>query len=159
MTDKLFIPHDALILVADARKALILTNAGTPAAPRLEIAETLEAPANPPDRDQSSDRPGRVFKTGRPGRSGGGVERRAAVGQTDRHDLAERRFAETVAAAFGTAADAAPGARLALVAAPATLAALRDALPQALRGRVFAEVAKDLTNHPPAAIQKALSEA
>lgn len=147
MTENLLIPHDALILVADGGKALILTNAGTPTAPCLEVVKTLAAPKNPPDRDQGSDRPGRVFK---------GV-RRAATQETDRHALAERRFAEEAAAAFDTAS-AGVGALLIVAPAP-TLATLRATLSDAIRARVMAEIAKDLVNHPAAEIQKVLTGA
>jgi protein required for attachment to host cells len=149
MAEDLLIPHDALILVADGGKALILRNEGTPMAPRLVVEKTIAAPANPPDRAQSADKQGRVFKG----------DRRAATEETDRHDLAERRFAATVADAFDAEAEAARGAALLIVAPAPTLAVLRAVLPQALRARVIAEVAKDLVNHPADGIRKVLAGA
>jgi len=149
MTEDLLIPHDALILVADGRKALILRNEGSLTAPRLVVERTIAAPPNSPDHEQGADRPGRVFKG----------DRRAAVGDTDRHELAERRFAAAVADAFNAEAGAAPDAALLIVAPAPTLAALRAALPQALRARVIAEIAKDLVNHPADEIRKVLAGA
>jgi protein required for attachment to host cells len=147
MPDELWLANGALILVADGRKALVLRNDGPPAAPALTVLRDLAADPNPPDRAQGTDRPGRVAKG----------ERRAAVEGGDFHEAAEQRFAAAAAAAFAAAAAAAPRAPLAVAAAPATLAALRAALPEAVRGRVMAEIAKDLVNHPVPEIARVLA--
>ncbi|WP_286158953.1 host attachment protein [Methylobacterium sp. Leaf456] len=84
------IPHAADILVCDGSRALVLRNAGTPQSLDIQVRLTFDAPPNPPTREQGADRPPRV-------RSG---DRRSAIDQTDRHDLAEPRFAEQVVGAL-----------------------------------------------------------
>ncbi|TVQ56544.1 MAG: host attachment protein [Rhodobacteraceae bacterium] len=146
MTEKFWLPNGALVLVADGRRALMLRNEGSPAAPAFTVEHRMEAADNPPD-SAGHDKPGRVFKG----------DRRAAVDIGSHHDLEETRFAEVVADAFRTLAEATPDAPLALVAPPPVLAVLRKTLPDPLRARVRAEAAKDLVNHPVAEIARVLA--
>jgi protein required for attachment to host cells len=139
MSDAVTLLHGAIILVADGRKALLLRNAGGAASPVLVVEHVMEAPDNPPDRDQGADAPGRIAK---------GEGRRAAVEDEPRHDRAEAAFAEAAMAALTSIVAASPPCDLILVAPPRTLAALRDAMPERLRERVAGEVAKDLVKHP-----------
>jgi protein required for attachment to host cells len=134
MQQAIRIPAKALVLVADARKALFISNAGNAIEPQLQIDKVLEAAANPPTHAQGVDRPGRVAMG----------SHRSAVDQTDWHEQGEAQFAELVMETLaGQSARA-----LILVAAPAFLAELRHRMPQQMKERVLAEIPKDLTHLP-----------
>jgi protein required for attachment to host cells len=147
MSDGVTVRHGCIILVADGRKALLLRNAGAALSPALVVEHAMEAPENPPDRDQGADAPGRIAK---------GEGRRAAVEVEPRRDRAEAAFAAAAAAALTSLAAASPPCDLILVAPPRTLNALRAAMPKRLRARVAGEVAKDLVKHSLPELTRAL---
>lgn len=138
------ISHGAWVLVADARKALLLYNEGDPTYPNLKTLQTIEAGKNPATSAQGSDRPGRAV-TG---------ERRSAVGQTDWHAQAEAQFAVHV---VNTLFKSPPPVPVILVAPPAFLAEIRKHLSEQAREKVVAEIAKDLTHEPVSEIEKHLT--
>jgi protein required for attachment to host cells len=148
---EIWIAHDTWILVGDGRKALVLRNAGTPQQPSLQLVDVLRDDTNPPTRDQGTDRPGRVTQRT--------VRQRSAVEQTDWHEIAEEKFAATVASHLATAARQKRFEQIILVAPPATLAALRKQLDGKMDARVSAEIGKDLTNHPLPEIARLLAGA
>src|SRR5262249_50313054 len=57
MTNKMSIPHAAIVFVGDGRKALFLRNDGDKKSPNLKT-EQVFADKNPATHDQGSDRPG-----------------------------------------------------------------------------------------------------
>ncbi|WP_457093414.1 host attachment protein [Microvirga sp. P5_D2] len=147
MQQKLAIPHDACVLVADGRKALLLRNEGDELHPNLQLEHLLEAPENPPTRLQGTDKPARAVISGR----------RSAIEQTDWHEVAEVRFAsDTVAALKDVCSHRNVGAVI-IVAPPRALANLRSALPAPLHRVVMAEIAKDLTKIPVYEIERHLT--
>jgi protein required for attachment to host cells len=148
---EMWIAHDTWILVGDGRKALVLRNAGTPQQPSLELVDVLHDGANPPTREQGTDRPGRVIQSA--------IGKRSAVEQTDWHEIGEDRFAATVASRLAAAANQKRFEQIILVAPPATLAALRKQLDGKMQARISAEVGKDLTNHPLPEIARLLAGA
>lgn len=129
------IPHNAWVLVADGRKALLLRNEGDGLYPNLKVAHVLEAPANPRSVEQGADRPGRLA-------SG---THRSAVEQTDLHEANERAFATRVAELLEEKLGRSTEAVI-LAAAPRTLSALRKALPPTVHPLLLAEINKDLTH-------------
>lgn len=131
------------VVVGDGRKALILVNEGTAEHPSLTV-ETVLNQADPPTRELGSDRPGRVYA------SVGGS--RSATGETDWHQIAEDRFAHEIVAGLVRLAEREKLKKLVLVAPPRTMAELRKVLPEAFSALVTAEITKDLTKHPIAAI-------
>lgn len=133
------------VLIADGEKALFLENQGDDDYPFLEVFRE-ESQDNPPDREQSANRPGR-FQDG-PG------PHRSAVDDTDWHELAKDRFAADLADLLYKKAHANKFERIVLVADPKTLGELRDQLHQAVTDKVVGEVAKTLTNHPVDEIEK-----
>jgi protein required for attachment to host cells len=133
MSKSVRLPHGAWVLVADGRKALLLVNEGDEDYPDLRVEQTIEAPPNPPTRNQGADRPGRAIFS----------SRRSAVGQTDWHKIGEVQFAASVVDRL--LAESAPSA-LVLAAPPAFLAELRKRLPKRIRAKVLAELDKDLTH-------------
>ena len=62
------IPHDALVLVGDGRKALFLRNHGDAKFPDLKV-EQVFADVNPATHEQGTDKPGRSYASMGPGRS------------------------------------------------------------------------------------------
>ncbi|MEX0590824.1 MAG: host attachment family protein [Xanthobacteraceae bacterium] len=146
---EIWIAHDTWILVGDGRKALVLRNDGTPQQPNLNVLNVWKDGDNPPTHEQGSDRPGRVMQSN--------LGKRSAVEQTDWHEIAEERFAATVASWLNAAAHGNKFEKLILVAPPNTLAALRRKLEPKASGRVVAEIGKDFTKHPVPEIARLLT--
>jgi len=131
MSTTVRLPHGAWVLVADGRKALLLTNQGDADHPDLRVQKTIEAPPNPRTSEQGADKPGRsIFSS-----------RRSPVGQTDWHGIGEKEFAATVVNTLFAENSPPP---LVLAAPPAFLAELRKRLPKRARSVVLAEFDKDL---------------
>ncbi|MFO1089897.1 MAG: host attachment protein [Hyphomicrobiales bacterium] len=136
--------NGALVVVADGRKALFLLNDGSVETPSLSVAEELDDEANPPTREQGSDKPGRVHESMSASRSG--------VETTDWHDVAEQRFLKRVATALDTLVRERGVRSLCLVAPPRALGQLRPALSPAVQKVLAHTLDKDLTRHPVADI-------
>jgi protein required for attachment to host cells len=143
------IPHDALVLVGDGRKALFLRNHGDEKFPDLRVARVF-ADVNPPTHEQGTDKPGRAY-------SRAGTNRRSGVEATDWHDLEEHRFARDVAAALERLVRDSKIRALVIASPPRTLADLRQALHTDVKKCIIAELAKDLTHHPVHEIEKHLA--
>lgn len=144
----MIIRHKALILVADGKKFLLLRNAGDLRNPVLMYEGSGEK-ENPATHEQGSDQPGRAFASRGTARS--------AMEQTDFHQIEEDKFAGEVADLLGKLAQAGDFEELIVVATPRCLAELRKSFDRQVSGRVVAEVAKDLTNHPVPEIADILS--
>ncbi len=130
--------HGSWVLVGDGKKALLLHNEGDAELLNLRRA-TVREQANPPTRDQGTDAPGRgVAHSG---------ARFGSMGETDWHQIEEDRFAATITAELNRAALAHEFKEIVIVAPPKTLAEIRRDLSHETRGRVVAEIPKDLVNH------------
>ncbi|MAU54127.1 MAG: Host attachment protein [Roseovarius sp.] len=127
------------VLVADGKKALFLENVTDAQNPNL-VVRRVEEQDNPPNREQQSDRPGRMPDPG-PGQ-------RSGLAEADWHRLEEARFAADAAEILYRLAHRGRFDRLVLVAPPRTLGELRAHLHKEVAARVVAEIGKDLTNHP-----------
>jgi len=141
------IPHDACVLVADGKKALLLRNIGTAYQLMLEVEQVIEASANPLSHEQGTDRPGRTWAG----------SHRSSVDETDFHDLEEQRFSTIVAERLETICAEGAIGKLVIAAAPKSLANLRHAMSESLSKRVIAEYDKDLVNLPIEEIQRHLA--
>lgn len=144
--DSVELPHKAWVLVGDGRRALVLRNDGDELFPNLKAISVFNDAENPATSQQGTDRPGRAVEhlTGR----------RSGMAQIDWHEVAEQRFAHTVAAALNARESEIEA--LVVVAPPKTLAELRDTLSDGLKRKVVAEVHKDLTKHPVHEIERLL---
>ena len=142
------IPHDAFVFIGDGRKALFLRNAGDEKFLNLK-AERVFIDENAPAREQGTDRPGRVFKRA-------ATNLRSGMDNTDWHELEEHRFAQRVAAALEQLVRTRNVKALVVAAPPRTLADLRQAFHADVKGRIIAEIDKDLTKHPVAEIENHL---
>jgi protein required for attachment to host cells len=145
MSEKLKIASDGWVVVCDGRKALILKNHGDEDYPNLKVQQVLEAPPNPPTREQGTDKPPRTISGGR----------RSPIQQTDWHRLAEHEFAKEIAKTL----DQLHFKALILVAPARTLADLRTALSEKTRRAIVTEIDKDLTKHPVYEIERLLTGA
>jgi protein required for attachment to host cells len=136
------LPPGAVVLICDARKALIFRNDGAAFLPRLETEAVIETDEATSESQRRSDRPGRrLDRTA----AGIGIGQRSAMEQTDQHALQIDRFAAEVMDRLQDRHGTAPIEAL-VVAAPASmLGALRDRTPAPLRAVVLAEFSKDLT--------------
>ena len=81
----------------------------------------------------------------------------SAIEPTDRHELAERRFADEAVALLVKHSRQNPIGALVVVAPPHTLAELRRTLPQDLKKVLIAEIDKDLTRHTTYEIERHLT--
>jgi protein required for attachment to host cells len=142
------IPPNALILVADGRKAIILRNAGDEKFPNLK-SELSVADENPSTAAQGSDRPGRVNYQ----------DRRSSVGQTDWHAEEEAAFAKRVALMLDGIVREKQTRHVIIVAPPRTLSVLRRNLNEDSASKVIAELAQDLVNHTVGDIETHLDRA
>ena len=136
-----------ILLVADGTKMLLLCNRGDVQYPDLTVIEH-RAFENPPNRELMSDAPGVGHATGYHGR--------AAFEEADPHQENEDRFAAEAARALDRAAREHLG-DLIVVAPPHTLGKLRRHYGSGVRERLAGEVAKDLTKHPVAEIERLLA--
>ena len=149
MSNKMSIPHDAIVFVGDGRKALFLRNAGDEKFPDLKT-EQVFVDQNPATHDQGTDRPGRLSA------GSNARDRRTAVEPTDWHELEEHRFVRMVAEEFEKLVRERKVKAVVIAAPPRTLAELRQAFHADVKARMMAEVDKDLTKHPVYEIEKHL---
>ena len=126
------------ILVADGARARVLMNKG--------IGKGLEPAINgemardvPPTRELGTDRPGRSQQRGVSGRH-------AFEPHVDWHRFEKEKFSKQMAELLDAAAERGAYDRLVLIAPPRTLGDLRSALGAKARGKIHAEVDKDLTH-------------
>jgi protein required for attachment to host cells len=134
-----FLKKGDWVLVADGKKALFLRNNLNVNDYDLQVV-WHRAMGNPPSREQGSDRPGRTNTV-----PGG---QRAALQETDWHQLAEDRFAKEIAAILNRAAKDDAFESIVIVAPPKVLGELRTELDPEAAKKVSAEIPKTLTNHP-----------
>lgn len=118
-------PIDAITWVAalDGGKALIWRNEGFDDQPNLKLVDQ-DALDNPPAHDHSSDRPGRISKTG---------GARSAVEHTDGHAQAKHDFVQSVIARLNREADKGAFNRLVLLAPAHVLGEARPHYSAALK--------------------------
>ncbi|MGY3691692.1 protein required for attachment to host cells [Bradyrhizobium sp. USDA 3240] len=145
------IPQNALVLVGDGRKALMLRNEGDERFPNLK-AEIVFEDQNPATYLQGTDRPGHFVK-------GIVSGQRGAVEPTDWHELEEYRFTKRVARAAEEIVRSGKAIALVIVAPPRTLAQLRATLAPDVRRYIIAEIPKDLTKRPVGEIEEHIMDA
>lgn len=146
------LPYGTMVLVTDGRKRLFYRNAGDELYPKLEIIAN-DLNANPADREQKTDSPGRSFASSQEGAG------RSAYQEPDYHALAEAMFAAETAEMLRRRALARSLDSLVVVADPRTLGVLRHHYHPEVRRHLAGEVAKDLVKHPVSEIEKILIDA
>ncbi|HKT14877.1 MAG TPA: host attachment family protein [Allosphingosinicella sp.] len=141
------VPHNSFVLVADGKKMLFFRNEGDSRFPQLEIDRKQEQ-LNPPTRDHKSDQSGATSTSVGSGRP--------SYSETDFHQLEEDRFAAEAAEMLKQRALRNDFDSLIVVAPPRTLGELRKHYHKEVAKRLSGEIAKDLTGHPVAEIEKIL---
>lgn len=144
------------IVVADRSEARFYDIGGMTEA--LQLTGTLTDPkAHLHERDLVSDRPGRVFDHAPPasGRRGA-VAHHATGGERSAREHEAGSFARQIAEALEMATRERQIDRIVLMAAPAFLGLLREALPRAVKNMVVGEVHKDLVHHTDEAVREHL---
>jgi protein required for attachment to host cells len=128
------------IVIADGAHARVLEHSDD--SPKLEAVEGMAFDVDlPPTREILSDRPGRTFDSK-------GSARHAKAGRSDPHRELKRGLAKKLAGALEESLAKKRYEHLVLVAPPATLGDLREALTKGVLVRVAAEVAQDLVKTP-----------
>ncbi len=127
------------VLLADGEKALFLRNDGDEQDFDLNVVRHEEQD-NPPDREQSANRPGRMPDTG--------AQQRSAMDDTDWHELAKERFADDLADILYRCAHRGDFEHIVLTASPRVLGELREKMHKEVAERVIMEIPKTFTNHP-----------
>lgn len=133
-------PINTWILVADAARARVLL-ATAPQAPLAQVPGLHLEAEHQKTSDIVSDKAGRTFQSVGSGRS-------AYEAHEDPHRALKRTFAHHLSDMLAEKANAGAFDRVVLVAPPAFLGDLRATLSESVRGRVHAEIAKDLTKTP-----------
>lgn len=128
------------ILIADGHEAKVFERHG-PQSELAPVADMTMAADLPPNHEIQDDRPGRSFESSCP-------TRHAMESRVDPHRELKRELARGIAEKLDLALRDHRFDRLAIVAPPATLGDLRRALSQHLKGKVAAELAKDLVHVP-----------
>ena len=146
------LPKDALVVACDSHRALFLRNAGTTMKPELVTEHHMDAPPNPANRDQQSDRPGRMSDQ----KIGGGKGPVSAMEQSDWQKRNEEQFAADVAAKLEAMHRKTPLETIVLAAPPTFLGTMRKVLAEPVKRVVRAEFAKDLTKMPVPEIANAI---
>lgn len=139
MNELLKVPHNALLLVGDGKKALFLRNEGDALSRHLVVESVFEI-ENPASRAQGSDRPGRVF-----GRAES--HRRSGVQATDLHRLTKDRFAREIVQEIKAYIKTRDVTALILIAPARTLSEFRELLDTDTTAFHVTEIEKDLTKH------------
>ncbi|MXP13202.1 Host attachment protein [Altererythrobacter confluentis] len=144
----MILKHGTTLLVADGSHMMVLQNRGDTVAPDLAVVEhrAIDSEAN---REILSDAPGVSFSS-----MGYGHD---THGQTDAHQQREDRFIAEAVSALAKTANGNDG-EVIIVAPPTALGVLRAHIKPALKKRVIAEIAKDLTNHPVDEIARLVQE-
>lgn len=135
----IFLKNGGWVLVADGKKALFLRNNLNTKEYDLRVVWHPETD-NPASKAQGSDRPGRSSSV--PGM------RRAALQETDWHQMSENHFAKEVAEILDRAAHDGVFDEIVVVAPPKILGDLRAEINPDTAKKVLAEIPKTLTNHP-----------
>jgi protein required for attachment to host cells len=167
------VPHNAIVVVADGRKMLLLRNEGDAEHLNLQV-ERKEIHDNPKDSDQKSDAAGRASSTqtganappiaqgGAMHAKGGGAQfapSRGSMGETDYHQMEEDRFAAEVAEMLKRQALSKSVQTLIVAAPPHTLGELRKHYHKEVQALIAGEIDKDLTGHTVPQIEEALLRA
>lgn len=135
------LPHDALILVADGRKALFLRNQGNGRQIDLRTA-SHRTREDRKDSDIKTDAAGQSPAPGGTGLPGG------TMGEPDFHQQEEDRFARDLAEKLNAMALAGQFDALVVIAPARTMGELRPLWHKEVRARIVGEHVREMTDRP-----------
>jgi len=139
-------PISVRIVVADQSEARFYDAVSI--APKMKLIDTLTDPiARLHERDLVSDKPGRVFdRAPAPGQRRGAVSHHSTGGERTARKHEAMEFARRIVLQLETAHRTGAVSRLVVMAGPAFLGLLREAMSKSLHEIVVAEVCKDLVH-------------
>ncbi len=137
-------PSKTWILIADGARARLVSVQRQDGAVRI-VEEQEFSSDHRANRELGRDKPARVFESH-------GVTRHAIEAKTDHHRSLKHEFADEVSELLAEKLAQKRFNRLVIVAPPAALGDLRASLPDAVKSKLVAEIAKDLTKTPNADI-------
>lgn len=143
------LPHNALVLVADGRKALFLRNQGDGLQIDLRTASHQER-EDRKDSDIKTDASGHA-----PAPTGTGVAG-GTMGEADFHQLEEDHFARDLAARINAMALAGQFDALVVIAPARTMGELRPLWHKEVTARLVGEHVKEMTDRPVSDIEALL---
>lgn len=143
------IQPSARIVVCDGGRYVIYENKGDIDHLDLRVAESASID-NPPARDHGDDRPGRF-----PSPDG----QRSAVGQTDKHDMAEQRFIGDLAERIARWTSTDHANHFLLIADPKSMGRMRTMLPQTAQDRILSSITGDYVHRPVEIIEQLVLKA
>ncbi len=135
--------HNTRVLVTDGGRAVVFRNVGQVGQPDLQQFKSYHLD-NPPNREQSTDKPSRVMESV--------GQRRSSAEQPDYHQQAEDRFIKDIAADMEKDLNSGEFAELVVVAPPVALGVYRKVVSAQLAKATLMEINKDLTKHKASAI-------
>lgn len=141
------LPNNALVLVTDGRKMLLLRNHGDQNQIDLRV-ERHDERKDESNTDMRTDAPGTNQQSGGYGRT--------AYEETDFHQLEEDRWAKQAAERINARALRNDFDALAIIAPPRTLGELRKCLHKQAVAKVVIEIDKEMTGRPIADIEALL---
>lgn len=148
------VPKDLLILVCDSHKALLITNAGPPARPELEIEDHFEAAGNT-ERPKGNDPSGKRYDGGG---TGGSFRARSSMETSDTDQERASEFASEIIEKITKFRRKKTVGQILVAAPPAFLGVLRAKLTHELESLIVTEIPKHFTDMTIGEIQKALVE-
>ena len=141
----MLLANNALVLVTDGRKTLFFRNEGD--VNQIDLrTEAHDERVDLSDGEMKTDAPGSMHQSTGNGRS--------SYEETDFHQLEEDRWAKSAAEEVNKRALSNDFEALAIIAPPKTLGELRKALHKEAIKRVVVEIAKEMTGHTIADIEK-----
>lgn len=143
------INHDALVIVADGRKALFLRNQGD--AGRIDLRTAAHR-----ERDDRMDRDIKTGPAGRAGRPAGAGAFRDTMEEPDFHQQEEDRFARDLAERVNAMALRGDFEQLVVIAPARTMGELRPLWHKEAAARLAGEHVKEMTDRPVADIEALL---
>lgn len=144
---KIRLDQGTWLLVCDAKKALLLQNAGDDVYPKLEMRHVVEHTVHR-SREVGSDVPGRTFS--------GAAGRRAAMDEGDPHLEEERNFLRSLASDVSRRIESGEVGHLIVIAPPRALGLLREMESPQLKRATIAELPHDYVKLPVYEIEKRL---
>ena len=133
----MILPNGALVAVVDGEKLALFRNKG--AEPNIEL---IAVPVSDIDTDNT----------------GSGGRHHSSAANPDSSRLEEDNFAASAVGFLNKQAIAGKFEHLFLIADPRTLGEMRKQFHGELESRIVGQLAKDLTGHPTAAIEKAVTD-
>ena len=146
------VPKDILILACDSRKALLISNSGSPIHPKLHVERHFVSEEKS-DGASGDHRAGRRYDGGG---TGGSFRARSAMESKGPDMDRAAHFASQIVAELSAYQKNSRVSQLVVVAPPAFLGLLRGKFTNQLKSMILSEIPKSVTDMPIEDIQKTL---